>query len=427
MSLVARLANTVRWLRRSSTLRLTLMLSVVFAVGMAATVIIALFLGREALLDRVDVTLEDLAASVEADVAPEESGSVLIFPLSDLDDLPRAFARAARNDRDTVSLDDEFRGSEEWRVLTTEDNEGTPVLIAVSLDDSEDALELLGGVLSITALVVVGIALTIGLMAGLLAERRMRRITDALDRLAAGDLSARTGIERNSDDLDDLARHLDGTAVELERLVDQTRHLSASIAHDLRTPLARLSARLERLPEGEARRDALEEAARLSGIFDTIMRVARIEAAQGVDGFVRIDLEELVTDLAETFGPVIEDAGKHLRIDQGNAATVLGERQMLVQAVANLLQNALVHGGPEITLVASGKTLRVEDNGPGVDPDQYAEILKPMVRLDMARASEGTGLGLALVKAVADRHGAELTLSAGSPQGLRVSLTFART
>ena len=98
---------------------------------------------------------------------------------------------------------------------------------------------------------------------------------------------------------------------------------------------------------------------------------------------------------------------------------------MLVQAMANLIQNALVHGGEEITLFARHRTIGVADNGPGVDPAQYQEIVKPMVRLDAARASEGTGLGLALVRAVADRHGAELVLSEHGARGLCVTLKFA--
>jgi signal transduction histidine kinase len=275
---------------------------------------------------------------------------------------------------------------------------------------------LLGGALWTTAAVVLAFVLVIGLGAGLLVQRRLVRINGTLHRLAAGDLQARTGIVRSSDDLDDLARQLDNTAGELERLVAQTRHLSASLAHDLRTPLARLRARLEILPEGAERSDALEEAERLAGIFDTIMRVARIEAQHGTDGFEPVDLAALVEELSDTFGPVVEDSGKQLAVAVDLAATVHADRKMLVQALANLIQNAIVHGGTDITLFAKGSNIGVADNGAGVDPALYDDIIKPMVRLDAARQSEGTGLGLALVRAVADRHGAELVLSETSPK-----------
>ena len=185
-----------------------------------------------------------------------------------------------------------------------------------------------------------------------------------------------------------------------------------------------MRSQLESLPEGDGRGAALEEAERLSGIFDTIMRVARIEAAQGTDGFEDVDLGALVEDLAETFGPVIEDAGKTLVIDADAGGKVSADPQMLVQAMANLIQNALVYGGEEITLSAREGAVGVADNGPGVDPGQYDEIIKPLVRLDATRQSEGSGLGLALVRAVADRHGAKLQLSPNAPSGLRVALKF---
>lgn len=252
--------------------------------------------------------------------------------------------------------------------MIAEDDDDEPILIALPLDDSEDALDLLGGALWTTAAVVLVFVLAIGLGAGLLVQRRLVRINGTLHRLAAGDLQARTGVERSSDDLDDLARQLDTTAGELERLVAQTRHLSASLAHDLRTPLARLRARLEMLSEGAERNDALEEAARLSGIFDTIMRVARIEAKHGTDGFEPVDLATLAKELADTFGPVVEDSGKQLTVATDLAATVDADRKMLVQALANLIQNAIVHGGTDITLFASGRDIGVVDNGTGVDP-----------------------------------------------------------
>jgi signal transduction histidine kinase len=259
----------------------------------------------------------------------------------------------------------------------------------------------------------------------LLAERRLSQITGALGRLAAGDLSARTGITRRSDDLDALAHRVDATAGELERLVTQTRHLSASLAHDLRTPLARLHARLETLPEGAARDAAVAEAAHLSQIFDAIMRIARIEATQGAEGLVPVDLADIAADIEDTFGPVVEDAGKSLALALSHPAEVSADRQMLIQALANLIQNALVHGGREITLFVRGAEIGVADTGDGVDPSQFDEITKPMVRLDAARQSAGSGLGLALVRAVADRHAAALRLSQNQPRGLSVALKFA--
>lgn len=409
---------------RSSTLQLTLLLSGIFALGMVLAIFASLAFGREALLRRVDDQLLSLAATVEVDEASGDEFSLIIRPLDELGNLPQAFARAARGGGGTVSLDDDFRRSEDWRVLVARDSENTPILIAVPLDDSEDALDLLGGVLWSTAGVVLVFVLLIGLGAGLLAQRRFQRIKVTLDDLAAGDLQARTGVSRSSDDLGDVALQLDATASELERLVVQTRNLSASLAHDLRTPLARLQARLEALPNGEERIAALEEASRLSGIFDTIMRVARIEAGQGREGFEALNLGEFAREVAEIFGPVVEDNAKTIILDVANPATLQADRKMLIQAMANLIQNAIVHGGSQITLFANGTSIGVSDDGEGVDPSHFEDMIKPMVRLDAARNSDGSGLGLALVRAVADRHNARLQLAQEKPHGLRVTINF---
>lgn len=387
---------------------------------MTIAVFVALSLGRDAVLQRTDATLASLAASETL----RDSASVIVQPLTGVDRLPDLFARVAERGAGTVLLDDDFRGSEQWRVLVAGGGPAGPRLIAVPMDDTQEALDLLGGILWGTAGLVVLVALAIGLGAGLVAQRRMRRIGDTLNRLADGDLQARTGINSSSDDLNHLARQLDTTALQLERLVAQTRHLSASLAHDLRTPLARLRARLEKLSDSDERSAALEEAERLSEIFDTIMRIARIEAGQGTDGFDTVDLGGLLEELDDIFRPVIEDRGKELVVIRDNAETVFADRAMVIQAVANLVQNALVHGGPVLTLFATGRELGVADNGDGVDPGQYGEIIKPMVRLDAARKSEGSGLGLALVRAVADRHGAHLGLSEHEPHGLRVAIKF---
>ncbi|MEL6681252.1 MAG: HAMP domain-containing sensor histidine kinase [Pseudomonadota bacterium] len=423
--MVNRLRGRLRWLLRSSTLRLALLLSVISATGFAVAIFVALTLGEDANERRVDESLSALArASVLEDVTGDGPDMILRSPDA-LRGLPSSFRRAVERGGGTVHLQNDLRGSDVWRVLLTADSEGTPVVVAVPLEETEEAQALLAGILWTTAAVVMVLILAVGFVAGALAQVRLSRIDKTLGRLAQGDLSARTGHTRSKDDLDDVARQLDVTAAELERLVMQTRHLSASIAHDLRTPLARLQAQLEMLPDGEARGAALEESGRLSDIFDTIMRVARIEAAQGTDGFESVEISELLNEVAEIFGPVIEDEGKTLVVDVTEADRIQADRQMLVQALANLIQNALVHGGETITLFSNGTSFGVADNGQGVASDMFSEIIKPMVRLDAARTRDGSGLGLALVRAVADRHGAKLELSQNQPSGLKVTLNFA--
>ena len=423
--MASKLWARIRWLRRSSTLRLSLLLSLIFTIGFAIAIFVALTLGEDANERRIDASLAALASASILEVAAGDGPDMILRAADDLERLPRPFARAVARGGGTVDLENDLRGSDIWRVLVTEDREGAAIMIALPLEDSEQAQELLAGILWSTAGIVVILTLIIGVFAGLLAQRRLSVIDATLGTLAQGDLTARTGHRRSKDDLDDIARQLDVTAGELERLVTQTRHLSASIAHDLRTPLARLRAQLEMLPDGEERGAALEEVGRLSGIFDTIMRVARIEAAQGNDGFEPVPLGELAQEVEEIFGVVVEDGGKILALDIQSPETIDADKPMLVQALANLIQNALVHGGDQITLFAQGALIGVADNGEGVPSEQFGEIVKPMVRLDAARTRDGSGLGLALVRAVAERHGAKLNLEQNTPQGLRVTLNFA--
>ncbi len=424
MSLVANPTDPFRWLLRSSILRLSALLSTIFALGFVVAIFLALTLGQRANERRLDTALTALAQSGPITETRSDSAAFILRPMGDLSGLPDPIQRASARGGGTVDLRNDYFRSDIWRVLVTLDSAGSPVLVALPIENSADARELQSQILWTTAFIVIFATLSIGLWAGLLAQRRLIRINRTLGHLATGDLTARTGNDQSKDDLDDIAHNLDQTAAEIERLVTQTRHLSASIAHDLRTPLARLRAQLEMLPDGEERGAALEEAGRLASIFDTIMRVARIEAGHGRDGFELVDLGELTTDLAETFGPVVEDAGKTLALDISVPATIQADKGMLIQATANLIQNAIVHGGDQITLCVDGKQLGVADNGPGVDPDRFDDIIKPMVRLDAARSTQGSGLGLALVRAVADRHGAQLELAQNQPTGLKVFLRF---
>ncbi|WP_149778460.1 sensor histidine kinase [Roseovarius litoreus] len=424
MSLVRKWLLQFEWLLRSSTLRLAALLSAIFALGFVVAIFVALTLGQRALEQRVDATLTVLAQGSGVAQTRVDGAGMIRRPVHDLAGLPEPFRRAVERGGGTLDLDDDLMGSDKWRVMVASDNDGRPTMVAVSVEDSADAQELLASILWTTAGIVIALTLAIGVWMGLLAQRRLARINRTLGQLAAGDLSARTVHSQAKDDLDDMSHNLNQTASELERLVSQTRRLSASIAHDLRTPLARLRAQLEMLPEGDGRAAALEEASRLSDIFDTIMRVARIEAGQGREGFEHVSLDELAQDMAETFGPVVEDEGKTLNLEIASSATVQADRAMLVQALANLIQNALVHGGEQITVFVDGYSLGVADNGAGVEPAQFSKIIEPMVRLDAARGTPGSGLGLALVKAVADRHGAKLNLAMHNPHGLRVTLNF---
>jgi signal transduction histidine kinase len=252
----------------------------------------------------------------------------------------------------------------------------------------------------------------------------------------AGDLSRRIPLEGTSDDIEDLAEKLNRMLGELSNLVEGVRRVSDSIAHDLRTPLARLKTRLERLrrgrPEEEEIGEAIEEADRLLAMFGAVLRIARIESGErGRAAFAEVDLTSIVDDVAELYRPLIEEKGSRLSLHSAPSVAVQGDRDMLFQAVANLVDNAIKHtpggGRIEISLAPGdgGAEVVVADDGPGIPPEEREKVRERFYRVDRSRTTPGAGLGLSLVSAVAARHGGDLRLEDNHP-GLRAVLVLPR-
>ena len=289
------------------------------------------------------------------------------------------------------------------------------------------------GIVSILAAVLVG-----GIL-GLRSQRRMSAVLDTLSRVAGGDLAARIRPIRDHDDLDQLARRVDETTAQLEILVRQTREFSVNIAHDLKTPLARLRLRLERaLAAGERDGDcsgeiraALEQTDGIIAIFDAFLRIAKLESGASRAGFELVDLVALADEVAEIYAAVVEDGGRRLDVDARGPAAVNGDRVLLIQMLANLIENGIRHTpeGTVLTLIAGARELGLADTGPGIPPVEYGNVTRPMYRLDRSRGPEGAGLGMSLAKTIAELHGAELVLSendASDTPGLVVRAVFPR-
>lgn len=225
----------------------------------------------------------------------------------------------------------------------------------------------------------------------------------------------------------------------LSRLTVSTRATAAAVAHDLKSPLARaymgLGRALARVEAGTDPRAEIEdtqaELERMSGIFDSFLRLSRIEA--GADGaqFARVDLGALLEDLADTYQMVAEDNGQSLRYLRSDAGpfTIMGDAAMLQQMVVNLLQNAVTHGGAgseiELRLERTDGHIRltVADTGPGIPAAAREAVFEPFHRLDPNRSKPGSGLGLSLVRAIAERHGTKVALYDNAP-GLRAEIVF---
>jgi signal transduction histidine kinase len=253
----------------------------------------------------------------------------------------------------------------------------------------------------------------------------------------AGDLSRRLPRGRRRDEFDGLAVELNAMLERIETLMEDVRQVTNDIAHDLRTPLARLRHGLE-----DARRKAgsvqdyeravdaaVEETDRILETFTALLRIAQIEAGTRRAGFAEVDLSGLLSGLAETYAVVAEDRGQALTSTIEPGVRAVGDRDLLGQMVANLIENALTHTPPRsriaVTLAAGadGPVATVADDGPGIPADMRQQVLKPFVRLEGSRTAPGNGLGLASVAAIARLHGIALGLSDNGP-GLRATLPF---
>ncbi len=288
----------------------------------------------------------------------------------------------------------------------------------------------------------LGLTVLLALLGGILVSRsRIRRIGllhDAIGEVMAGDLSRRIPEDSTDDDIGELTEKLNQMLDELEKLVEGVRRVSDNIAHDLRTPLARLRNRLEIL-RGEEENDekarpiveqAIDDADGLLSTFKALMRIARIESGQHRAALETVDLSRLVDDVVELYQPLIEEAEKRLSVHREPAVSVRGDRDLLFQALANLVDNALKYtaggGHIEISLAESNDRARlaVADDGPGIPSEEREKVLQRFYRLDTSRSTPGAGLGLSLVAAVAELHHAELLLEDNQP-GLRVVQSLA--
>jgi signal transduction histidine kinase len=310
---------------------------------------------------------------------------------------------------------------------------GFQLLVGRDLEELESVRSLLLRTMAWGLALILALALLGAVVVSRSRIRRIAKIDQALGEVMAGDLSRRIPLEGTSDDIEDLAEKLNRMLGELSNLVEGVRRVSDSIAHDLRTPLARLKTRLERLrrgrPQEEEIGEAIEEADRLLAMFGAVLRIARIESGErGRAAFAEVDLTSLVDDVAELYRPLIEEKGSRLSLHNAPSVVVQGDRDMLFQAVANLVDNAIKHtpGGGRIEMSLAprdgGAAIIVADDGPGIPPEEREKVRERFYRLDRSRTTPGAGLGLSLVSAVAARHGGELRFEDNDP-GLRAVLT----
>ena len=268
-----------------------------------------------------------------------------------------------------------------------------------------------------------------------LFSRMLSHVSATAAAISAGDLSRRVRISGRGDEFDRLAVTINDMLDRIGRLMDGVRQVSNSIAHDLRTPITRARARLEDAAGHASSPDDLHAAIEravtdldgVTSVFQALLRISEIEAGARRSAFVATDAKPLLADLAELYGAVAEEKGVHLEVHLGNELRLRGDRELIQQAVANLLDNAVKFSPPGGTIRLDGEMapeglrISVTDQGPGIPADDVSRATDRFYRGETARHTPGFGLGLTLVRAVAQLHGGTLLLEDARP-GLRAVL-----
>jgi signal transduction histidine kinase len=271
------------------------------------------------------------------------------------------------------------------------------------------------------------------------AQRRLDGIERAMSDVSGGDLARRIPLEGNGDDIDVVATHMNQALDRLSALVEGMRQVSADIAHDLKTPLNRLKMTVEQAIDQGGRGedvqtlliDAREESDRINATFEALLRISQIEAGARKARFRPVDISDIMGSVAEIYSSVAEDNGQSLDFTTRPASPCMvnGDRELLTQLFVNLVENAINHCPPmtRITLALraddDGFSADVSDDGPGIPEAERELVFRRLYRLDKSRTTTGSGLGLSLVKAIADLHAADITLADRHP-GLGVTLLF---
>ena len=291
----------------------------------------------------------------------------------------------------------------------------------------------------------LAITLILGLIGGSMMTRSLVRRIEAVNQtsreIMSGDLSRRIPMDHSGDDFDELAVNLNAMLDRIASLMEEVRRISDNIAHDLKTPLSRLKNSLELLGTGHAedpqnRRVLIEqsiaEADGLLSTFNALLRIARIDSGERRAAFAVVDLQRLLRDVVEFYAPLAEDRQQSLELSLNAAALVPGDRDLLFQAFANLLDNAIKYTPPQgyikvdLSLHNEQPWMTFTDSGPGIPEQEQDKVLRRFYRLEQSRGTPGNGLGLSLVAAVAKLHEMKLRMENNAP-GLRVVLEFTRS
>ena len=313
--------------------------------------------------------------------------------------------------------------------------DGSRLLVGRSLDE----LDRFVGIIK-TALVYGGIlTLVLATVAGVFVTRRTVGRIEAMNAAAREIMQCRLGnripLRGTQDEWDQLGENLNAMLDRIEELVREVGQVSDNVAHDLRTPLTRLRGRLEQASQEADRErcqaliaDTTRELDVVLTMFSSLLRISRIEVLDPRVAFRIVDLDRVAGEVAELFDAAAEERGGHVKFESTSRVPVLGDRGLLFDAISNLVDNAIRHGGPgdvQVTVRIDDQhpTVSVADHGPGIPLEERKHVLKRFYRIERSRSNPGSGLGLSLVAVVARLHQAQLDMGDNGP-GLKIQLRF---
>jgi signal transduction histidine kinase len=320
-------------------------------------------------------------------------------------------------------------GAEETtvRAIARSLSDGNVLVIARNIDELKQLAEVVARALILGLPFALGFGLAIGMILSVRAQKRVVEFNTLVRSIVAGDLRQRLTTEGLDHPLDKVVETANRMLDEIEALVREMAGVGNEIAHDLRTPLTRVRLALER---GRANAKTLEELQAATdraigsvdhalAIVTKLLRIAEIEHGGRLNGLDNVPLADLIQEVGDLYEPIAEDRHVTLRVVPGDDATVRGDRDLLLEAVANLVDNAVkftpAGGSVELALV-QGKNesiVRVSDSGPGIRENEHQAVTRRFYRSDKSRTTFGVGLGLNLVSAIVKLHGFRLTIATG--------------
>lgn len=434
---------------RSTPFRLAVAYALLFVTSSLLVYAVTYELLRREIFSTLDASVADTYTVIQSTYTPGHSNDLLkameAFSALDKGDMSVFYLGTADGRRlagnvsvfrqakgiQTVSAADLGLATDDRFRIVTGTIDGNRLLVGQSLEATEDLAQIIFSSFAWMSLATSLLAVAAGIYLARRAQNRIDSIAQTMTEISDGHLDRRVHLTGRGDDIDVISGQINGALDRLSDLMEGMRRVSADIAHDLKTPLNRLKVILEEAAireesggrVGEQLQEALQESDRINATFQALLRISQIEAGARKSRFAALDLRPILENVAEIFAGVAEDNGQtvEFRAEADASFPMEGDSELLTQLCVNLVENAINHcpAGARIVLSvenrADGCIAAVSDNGPGIAEAEREKVFRRLYRLDRSRNSPGHGLGLSLVKAIADLHGLTVTIEDNQP------------